>query len=76
MTFLNNNMRNYVTLNYDCPVCNKTTDIEIEVESPSDYYMDTECPECGAPLSSKFLDNVPVEIASELAGRAEYLRGD
>lgn len=64
----------YMTLDYYCKHCGNESEIEVEVESPSDYVMDDKCPRCGADLDDNFQMNVPVEIASHLAGQAEYLR--
>ncbi len=38
-------------MNYHCPFCKKDVELEIEIESPSDYYLlDDVCPECCHPL--------------------------
>ena len=63
-----------LTIDYHCPECKKDVEFEVEADSPSDYYCEDSCPECGAALDLKFYDSIPERIADEYTGRAEYLQ--
>ncbi len=62
-----------------CPHCKKEIEIVVEIESPSDYYYDKECPECNKKIEkydkNKDLDIEIMEEVSEYEiGKKEYYR--
>jgi hypothetical protein len=73
-------------MNYElnCPHCGRETEIEVNVESPSDYYFENTCSECQKPITEFVhwrsgrkmdLDTVIMEEVSEdFASRAEFAR--
>jgi hypothetical protein len=66
--------RQYTTLDYCCAQCGGQSDLEIEVDSPSDYYLlDTECPLCGAVLPDNVNDDALKAVTNYYSGRADYL---
>jgi predicted nucleic acid-binding Zn ribbon protein len=65
----------YTTLDYCCNQCGSSSDLAIEVESPSDYYLlDTDCPHCGAALPDNINDDAYKAVTNYFAGRADYLQ--
>lgn len=65
----------YTVLDYCCNQCGSSSDLAIEVESPSDYYLlDTECPLCGGGLPDNINDDVYKAVTNYFAGRADYFR--
>ena len=70
-------MKHSTSLNYYCKSCKKSSVVEIEVESLSDYYIiEYECSHCGKPIletddMGKIVYNAVVDYYS---GRADYLK--
>ena len=68
--------------NLVCPHCKKDCEIEVSVESPSDYYFEDTCSECGEKIgafkhwrSGKTLDldmEIMNEVSEDFCGRAEF----
>ena len=69
--------RRYTSLNYHCKSCEKSSILEIEVESLSDYYLiEYECSHCGEPILEtddvgKIVYNAVVDY---YLGHADYLK--
>jgi hypothetical protein len=63
-----------VTTEIKCPHCGQTSDIVIEVESPSDYYPSSECEHCDGNLSKHpNYDFVVYEAVTDgYAGQSDY----
>lgn len=50
----------------DCPKCGQDPEIEVEIESPSDYYvLDYTCANCGFELNHQKIDDLVFDKASE-----------
>jgi hypothetical protein len=62
----------YAEFNYQCPFCFKKSIIEVEADSPSDYYMWDSCTECGAALDIEFYDSIPAKIAELYVSQQDY----
>lgn len=59
-------------LNIKCPHCHEDVIIEIEVDSPSDYNFDNNCPQCGVTFTPSIADEVCEEVNDEYVSRAEF----
>ena len=59
----------------NCPHCKRQAEIEIEVESHSDYYPQMECDECGGDLSNApgFDEAVSEAVTDCMAAAADYI---
>jgi len=69
--------RHYTALEYYCNRCCNISDLTIEVESPSDYYLLGEtCPHCGEALPDNINDEVYKAVVNYFAGRADYLKDE
>ena len=67
----------YTVFDYCCAKCGNRSDLAIEVESPSDYYLlDTDCPLCGESLPENISDKVYHAVVNYFAGKADYLKGE
>jgi hypothetical protein len=57
-----------------CAACCSHTELEVEIDSPSDYYLlDTECPICGAELPDSINDEVAKTVTDYYAGQADFI---
>ena len=71
------NMKRLHTMEYCCAHCGNITDLTIEVESSSDYYLlDDECPQCGWSLPDNINDETHKAVINYLLGRDDYLKDD
>ena len=58
-----------------CPHCGQTTDIPVEIESPSDYIAGADCEHCGKEISDPKLDQAVYQaVISHYSGKADYLK--
>jgi hypothetical protein len=75
VTYLNNNMPRvkYMTVQFECVGCHQHVDLEVEVESLSDYYFEDSCPHCGAALPFEITQSIPDRVVDHFVGEAEYL---
>jgi DNA-directed RNA polymerase subunit RPC12/RpoP len=56
-----------------CPHCGQTTNIPVEIESPSDYIACADCEHCGKEISDPRLDQKVYAIVIDYyAGKADY----
>jgi DNA-directed RNA polymerase subunit RPC12/RpoP len=49
----------YMTVEFECVGCHEHVDLEVEIESQSDYYHEDSCPHCGAALPIEVSDRIP-----------------
>ena len=55
---------------WKCPHCSKTTQILVEIESPSDYIACADCEHCGKEINSPKLDQrVYTEVIRHFSGK-------
>lgn len=60
-------------VNYACPSCKEELELEVEIDSPSDYYLlDENCEKCGTKFPESVHDKVFEEIPDYYAGLADY----
>lgn len=62
-----------MTVEFNCVGCQEHVDLEVEIESQSDYYFDDSCPHCGAALPFEVAESIPDKVVDYLVGSAEYL---
>ena len=63
-----------------CPFCHRDCNIEVEVESPSDYYYNSECDQCRKTIKQfskhgKILDldiEIMNEVGEDIFSEAEF----
>lgn len=55
----------YSKIPWVCPHCYKSIDIEIEIESPSDYIVMNNCSECDGEINDPKLDDAACQEAGE-----------
>lgn len=64
-----------VEVEWPCPHCGQTTNIPIEIESPSDYIACADCDHCGKEISDPKLDQqVYAAVINHYAGKANHLK--
>jgi len=62
-------------IEWPCPHCGQTTNIPVEIESPSDYIACADCDHCGKEISDPKLDQqVYAAVINHYAGKADYLK--
>ena len=58
-----------------CPHCGQSTNIPVEIESPSDYIACADCEHCSKEISDPKLDQmVYAEVIDYYSGKADYLK--
>jgi transcription elongation factor Elf1 len=61
------------SVEWTCPHCGKSTEIPVEIESPSDYIACADCDHCGKEISDPRLDQkVYAKVIDYYAGKADY----
>lgn len=64
----------YYSFSYHCRECKEDVQLEMEIDSPSDYYLlDRECPSCGVDIDEDKL-RLDQKAADHYAGRADDYR--
>ena len=60
-------------IDWPCPHCGKTTNIPVEIESPSDYIACADCEHCGKEISDPRLDQkIYATVIDYYSGKADY----
>ena len=63
-----------MNINYFCPNCKKGVELEVDVESPSDYYLlDDSCPECNTKLPDSINDIVYKHVTNYYYDKVDYI---
>jgi transcription elongation factor Elf1 len=63
------------SVQWNCPHCGELTDIDVEIESPSDYIACADCEHCGKEISDPKLDQqVYQAVINHYSGKADYLK--
>jgi transcription elongation factor Elf1 len=63
------------SVEWSCPHCGQMTEIQIEIESPSDYIACSDCEHCGKEISDPRLDQkVYATVIDYYSGKADYLK--
>ncbi len=61
----------HIPFEFHCSICGNTSDLDIEVESSSDYFLiDVGCPHCGEPFPDNIDKEVDREVSNYYDGRA------
>jgi len=65
-----------MTMPFECTNCHKDTDIDIVIESPSDYYPDCHCEHCGFDMydNDKLQSRIMEFVGEYFVARAEWAR--
>lgn len=63
----------YMTVEFECVGCKEHVDLEVKIESPSDYYHEDSCPHCGATIPLEVSESISDKVVDHLVGKTEYL---
>ncbi len=65
----------HIEIEWQCPHCKQPTAVDIEVESPSDYIVNSECEHCGQGFMDPKLDDKVLDaITDYFSSRADYIK--
>ena len=62
-----------MNFNYTCPNCQLFVKLEVQIDSPSEYYLlDERCPECNVKFHNSIYDEIASEVMDYYILKAEY----